>query len=197
VWESIDTFRWGPRNNDGGESSRRKSGSTSSGSEEEVEVEESAEFDYESFDEISPSAVQDSSSSSEKSSSKQIKKGTTRSSSSNNNNGSTSDSNNDSNSNNSSSGSGSGSGSGSNVSLLPTLSHDLNIVSAAGFPTHTNYTRDFKDLLDYIYIEPAHFEILRVAPFPSEEVLSKHTALPSCAFPSDHLAVIVDLEFKD
>jgi mRNA deadenylase 3'-5' endonuclease subunit Ccr4 len=194
VWESIDTFRWGPRNNDGGESSRRKSGSTSSGSEAEVEVEESAEFDYDSFDELSPSAVQDgSSSSSAKSSSKNVKKAATRSSSSNNDNGSTSTSNNESNS----SSSGSGSGSGSNVSLLPTLTHDLDIVSAAGFPTHTNYTRDFKDLLDYIYIEPSQFKILRVAPFPSEEVLSKHTALPSCAFPSDHLAVIVDLEFID
>jgi mRNA deadenylase 3'-5' endonuclease subunit Ccr4 len=209
VWESIDTFRWGPRNNDGGESSRRKSGSTSSGSEVEVEVdvEESAEFDYDSFDEMSPSAVQVGSSSSAKSSSKKVKKATTRNSSNNtnNNNNSNNDNksdsnnnnNNDSNSSNSSSGSGSGSGSGSNVSLLPTLSHDLDIVSAAGFPTHTNYTRDFKDLLDYIYIEPAHFKILRVAPFPSEEVLSKHTALPSCAFPSDHLAVIVDLEFID
>lgn len=194
MWESIDTFRWGPRNNDGGESSRRKSGSTSSGSEVELEVEESAEFDYDSFDELCPSAVQDgSSSSSAKSSSKKVQKAPTRSSSSNDNNGSTSNSNKDS----SSSGNGSGSGSGSNVSLLPTLTHDLNIVSAAGFPTHTNYTRDFKDLLDYIYIEPSHFKILRVAPFPSEEVLSKHTALPSCAFPSDHLAVIVDLEFID
>lgn len=182
MWESIDTFRWGPRNNDGGESSRRKSGSTSSGS----DVDASAEFDYESFDEISQSTVQDSSSSSSaKSSSKKAKLRTTRSSSSNNN--SNSSNNNDS----------SSSGSGSSMSLLPTLSHDLDIVSAAGFPTHTNYTRDFKDLLDYIYIEPAHFKIRRVAPFPSEEVLSKHTALPSCAFPSDHLAVIVDLEFID
>ena len=198
MWESVDTFRWGPRNNDGGESSRRKSSSTSSGSDVDVDV--SAEFDYESFDEMSQSTVQDSSSSSSAiGSSKKAKKSTTRNSGS-NNNSSSSNNNNDSNSNNDSnndSSSSSGSGSGISVSLLPTLSHDLDIVSAAGFPTHTNYTRDFKDLLDYIYIEPAHFKILRVAPFPSEEVLSKHTALPSCAFPSDHLAVIVDLEFID
>ena len=83
------------------------------------------------------------------------------------------------------------------MSSLPSLSHDLDIISAAGFPPHSNYTRDFKDVLDYIYIEPKQFKVVRVAPFPSEEVLSRNTALPSCAFPSDHLAVIVDLEFVD
>ena len=96
-----------------------------------------------------------------------------------------------------SSSSSSSSSSSRRVPLLPSLSHDLDIISAAGFPPHSNYTRDFKDVLDYIYIEPKQFKVIRVAPFPSEEVLSRNTALPSCAFPSDHLAVIVDLEFVD
>lgn len=148
MWESIDTFRWGVRDRDSGDVSRRLSNSSANCLDGDVDA--GAECDYESFDDVAPSTGHDSSSS----------------------------------------------GSGC-VSLLPSLSHDLDITSAAGLPIHSNYTRDFKDLLDYIYIEPKQFKVLRVAPFPSEEVLSKNTALPSCAFPSDHLAVIVDLEFVD
>lgn len=165
VWESINTFRWGARDRDSGDSSRRVSSSSSPANGLDIDGdgeggeggrgggEGSAECNHESFDELVPSTGQGNSSSSSSSSRR--------------------------------------------VSSLPSLSHDLDIISAAGFPPHSNYTRDFKDVLDYIYIEPKHFKVVRVAPFPSEEVLSRNTALPSCAFPSDHLAVIVDLEFVD
>ena len=79
---------------------------------------------------------------------------------------------------------------------LPNLTHDLNLISAAGFPLYSNYTKHFKDILDYIYIENDKCEILRVAPFPSEAVLSERTALPSKVFPSDHIAVAVDIKFR-
>ena len=166
VWESINTFRWGARDRDSGDSSRRVSSSSSPANALDIDGEGggggegSSDCNYEAFDELVPSTGQSSSSSS-------------------------------------SSSGGSSSSSSRRVSSLPSLSHDLDIISAAGFPPHSNYTRDFKDVLDYIYIEPKHFKVVRVAPFPSEEVLSRNTALPSCAFPSDHLAVIVDLEFVD
>ena len=164
MWDSIDTFRWGTRDRDSGDPSRRMSGSSVNGLDADVDVD--ADCNYEMFDDVAPSSTVHDKSNSNSSSS-------------------------------SSSCSSSSSSSSSSVSLLPSLSHDLDIISAAGFPTHSNYTRDFKDVLDYIYMEPKHFKVLRVAPFPSEDILSKNTALPSCAFPSDHLAVIVDLEFVD
>jgi mRNA deadenylase 3'-5' endonuclease subunit Ccr4 len=78
---------------------------------------------------------------------------------------------------------------------LPRLTHDMRLISAAGLPEYTNYTRGFKDLLDYIYVQSDHFRVVRVAPFPSTQDLLQFTALPSRVFPSDHLAVAVDLEF--
>jgi 2',5'-phosphodiesterase len=80
--------------------------------------------------------------------------------------------------------------------LLPCLSHSLNLTSAAGYPPYTNFTSTFKDVLDYIFIPRDDFEAVRVAPFPSFDQLSQHTALPSIVFPSDHIAVVVDIRDK-
>ena len=76
---------------------------------------------------------------------------------------------------------------------LPTLRHPYKLVSAAGYPLYTNFTRDFKDVLDYIYVEESAFSIDHAAIFPTFDVLSESVALPSSSFPSDHLAVLVDL----
>mmetsp|Transcript_37742 Transcript_37742/g.38411 ORF Transcript_37742/g.38411 Transcript_37742/m.38411 type:complete len:159 (+) Transcript_37742:141-617(+) len=82
--------------------------------------------------------------------------------------------------------------------VLPVLTHDLSLYSAAGFPTYTNFHRDFQDILDYIYIQSqAGMEVERVAPFPPVEVLSEAVALPSPVFPSDHLSVVVDIKLLD
>lgn len=78
---------------------------------------------------------------------------------------------------------------------LPCLTHDLHLYSAAGIPEYTNYTKAFKDTLDYIFVEEDHFVVKRIAPFPDNATLMKNTALPSRVFPSDHLAVAVDLQF--
>lgn len=82
---------------------------------------------------------------------------------------------------------------------LPTLSHSLHLVTAAGMgcPKYTNYTKDFKDLLDYVFIDGNELRCVRVASNPPEEVLAEATALPSEVFPSDHLAVAVDLELVE
>ena len=80
-------------------------------------------------------------------------------------------------------------------SILPNLSHHYKFFTAAGYPRFTNYTRDFKDLLDYIFVDD-NVEIKRVFPFPDEVLLSSEVALPSKSFPSDHISVVVDLKFK-
>lgn len=79
------------------------------------------------------------------------------------------------------------------VSVFPTLHNNTRFISAGGYPQYTNYTGGFKDLLDYIFIETEYLHAVHVAPFPTVEVLSEHTALPSVVFPSDHLAVAVDV----
>lgn len=81
-------------------------------------------------------------------------------------------------------------------STLPNLSHQYKFSTAAGYPKYTNYTRDFKDLLDYIFVDES-IHIKRVFPFPDELVLSSELALPSKSFPSDHISVVVDLQFKN
>jgi mRNA deadenylase 3'-5' endonuclease subunit Ccr4 len=69
-------------------------------------------------------------------------------------------------------------------------------VSASGYPQFTNFTAGFKDLLDYVFI-PANsgLHVLRTAPLPSEEELRERTALPSAVYPSDHVALALDLTF--
>jgi hypothetical protein len=79
---------------------------------------------------------------------------------------------------------------------LPRLSHNIKLKSAAGYPTYTNYTKDFKELLDYIYVEKERYDVVKIAPFPSEEVLSENCAIPSEVFPSDHVSLVVDVQLK-
>jgi len=78
---------------------------------------------------------------------------------------------------------------------MPTLNHDFKFTSAAGYPQYTNYTRDFKDLLDWIFIDE-NIDVARILPFPTEDQLSSEVALPSSCHPSDHLSLVVDLKFK-
>ena len=75
------------------------------------------------------------------------------------------------------------------------LSHPPSFVSAAGTPKFTNYTMGFKDCLDYVWVEKENFTVSQVVPFPSDQELELHSALPNIVFPSDHVPVIVDLKF--
>ncbi|KAJ7380399.1 mitochondrial mRNA catabolic process [Desmophyllum pertusum] len=76
------------------------------------------------------------------------------------------------------------------------ISHDLNLFSACGFPPFTNYTGGFKGTLDYIFADKKYLEVESVVPLPSEEDLSPHLALPSVVMPSDHLALVCDVKWK-
>ena len=75
------------------------------------------------------------------------------------------------------------------------LQHNLSsLVNVSGFPQYTNFTKGFQDCLDYIYVSLVDTSFqTAVAPYPSYEVLTEKTALPSIDFPSDHLPVVVDI----
>jgi len=75
------------------------------------------------------------------------------------------------------------------------LAHTFCLGSAAGTPKYTNYTVGFKDCLDYIFYDKTQFSVDQVIPFPTEEELSLHEALPNVSFPSDHISVVADLRW--
>lgn len=68
-------------------------------------------------------------------------------------------------------------------------------MSACGTPKYTNYTVGFKDCLDYIFYEKDNFNVTQVIPLISEEELATHIAIPSVVIPSDHIALVADLEW--
>jgi mRNA deadenylase 3'-5' endonuclease subunit Ccr4 len=74
------------------------------------------------------------------------------------------------------------------------------MLSAAGYPQFTNFTVGFKDVLDYIFVPRqgpyGALEPLRIAPMPSEQRLGRDGAIPSASFPSDHVALAVDLSYR-
>nr|XP_006818868.1 PREDICTED: 2',5'-phosphodiesterase 12-like [Saccoglossus kowalevskii] len=76
-----------------------------------------------------------------------------------------------------------------------TLNHDLEFKSACGLLEYTNYVAGFKAAIDHIFVD-GNFDVSQVIPMPTEEELSLHTALPSVVFPSDHIALICDLEWS-
>ncbi|MCL4119593.1 UNVERIFIED_CONTAM: hypothetical protein GTU68_018115 [Idotea baltica] len=76
------------------------------------------------------------------------------------------------------------------------FSHDLEIGSACGTPAYTNYTLGFQGCLDYIFYQSDKFSVKQMIPFPSHEEVTQHGALPSITFPSDHIALVADLEWK-
>jgi CCR4-NOT transcription complex subunit 6 len=62
-------------------------------------------------------------------------------------------------------------------------------------PQVTNYTSNFKGVLDYMWYSIPNLRPLAVAPIPDEQVLTRHgEALPSTEFSSDHIMLIADLQ---
>lgn len=75
------------------------------------------------------------------------------------------------------------------------LKHDFHFRNVTGTEHCTNYTVNFKAVLDYILIDSEHLVTDRVVPLPSLEEISEFVALPSVYFPSDHLALVVDIRW--
>lgn len=62
-------------------------------------------------------------------------------------------------------------------------------------PKFTNYTQQFKGVLDYIWYSTQNLRPLSAAPIPDESVLTRHgDALPSTQYSSDHIMQISDLQ---
>ncbi|KAH8303927.1 hypothetical protein KR018_001349 [Drosophila ironensis] len=77
------------------------------------------------------------------------------------------------------------------------LSQPFKMDSACGTPEYTNFTTLFSGCLDYIYYQKDCFELLQSVPLPTEEEFKANTAIPSVVFPSDHVALIADLKFRE
>jgi len=62
-------------------------------------------------------------------------------------------------------------------------------------PQFTNYTANFKGCLDYVMVS-GNIKPVSALPVPEESELKSETALPNSKWPSDHLPLVVDLEFS-
>lgn len=87
------------------------------------------------------------------------------------------------------------------IITLPSTFPNL-ISGCLEMPKFTNYAVDFIDTLDYVLAsessedEPFGFKQIRSAPMPTEEDVKKYVAMPNECMPSDHVAIICDLEWK-
>ncbi|XP_055540860.1 2',5'-phosphodiesterase 12 [Wyeomyia smithii] len=76
-----------------------------------------------------------------------------------------------------------------------TLSQPFQFQSACGCPKYTNFTVGFQACIDYIYYQSDALHVNDVVPLPSEEELLAYSAIPSPVFPSDHIALVANLEW--
>uniref|UniRef100_A0A1A9WA61 2',5'-phosphodiesterase 12 n=1 Tax=Glossina brevipalpis TaxID=37001 RepID=A0A1A9WA61_9MUSC len=77
------------------------------------------------------------------------------------------------------------------------LQQPFRMQSACGTPKYTNFTHTFAACLDYIFYQSDRLEVEQVVPLPADEELKSHIAIPSVVFPSDHVALVADLRFKN
>lgn len=76
-----------------------------------------------------------------------------------------------------------------------TLYHELQFQSAyTPPPTYTNYTLDFKGCLDYIFVDET-LKLVKSIPLYENQELEEHEGCPNQVFPSDHFALVADVEF--
>mmetsp|Transcript_27630 Transcript_27630/g.41817 ORF Transcript_27630/g.41817 Transcript_27630/m.41817 type:complete len:627 (+) Transcript_27630:294-2174(+) len=65
-------------------------------------------------------------------------------------------------------------------------------------PKNTNYTTNFKGVLDYIWYSAQNLRPLSAAPIPDESLLTRHgEALPSTEYSSDHIMLISDMQIMN
>lgn len=74
------------------------------------------------------------------------------------------------------------------------LTQPFKMVSATGNENVTNFTVGFKECIDYIFIQNDKFNVTKTIEMPSKEDLEAHLAIPSVTFPSDHIAILAELE---
>ena len=76
-----------------------------------------------------------------------------------------------------------------------TLSIARPLTSAGGYPEWTNYVGGFVGALDYVWCSE-DFNPRTVAPPPPMSAVLEATALPNAQFPSDHVPVVVGVDFR-
>lgn len=76
------------------------------------------------------------------------------------------------------------------------LSQPFKMGSACGTPDFTNYTVGFQACLDYIFYQTDKFRVVKAIEMPEESDLNAHAAIPSVVFPSDHVAIVAELEMS-
>ncbi|CAF4872485.1 unnamed protein product [Rotaria sp. Silwood1] len=59
---------------------------------------------------------------------------------------------------------------------------------------YTNYMLNYHGVIDHIFYDAKKFKFERSIPMPTHEEVTEFTALPSCKIPSDHLALVIELE---
>ncbi|CAF4090711.1 unnamed protein product [Rotaria sordida] len=59
---------------------------------------------------------------------------------------------------------------------------------------YTNYMLNYHAVIDHIFYDSKKFNFQRAIPMPTDEEVTEFIALPSCKIPSDHLAVVIELE---
>ena len=77
------------------------------------------------------------------------------------------------------------------------VTHEFNLQDSCGPLLYTNYTAGFKAVLDYVLCDRTLLCVDRVISMPEHRDVIANTALPSVVFPSDHLAVVCDLKWKN
>ncbi|KAG1650114.1 2',5'-phosphodiesterase 12 [Nymphon striatum] len=76
------------------------------------------------------------------------------------------------------------------------VSHALDLESAYGCPSYTNYTLLFNGCLDYIFFDQSNLKLLKNVVLPTHDEVTLYKAIPNIVFPSDHLCLISDLQWK-
>uniref|UniRef100_A0A2M3Z9Z6 2',5'-phosphodiesterase 12 n=1 Tax=Anopheles braziliensis TaxID=58242 RepID=A0A2M3Z9Z6_9DIPT len=76
------------------------------------------------------------------------------------------------------------------------LTQPFPMASACGCPPFTNYTVGFAACIDYIFYQTDLLQVTDVIPMPSEEELKMYEAIPSPVFPSDHIALVANMQWK-
>ena len=77
------------------------------------------------------------------------------------------------------------------------LRHGLSLQTAIGYPEFTNYVDAFQGDLDWILVGSAVLEPVAHAPFPDKKEVTRHVAMPSEVWPSDHVSIVADIAWKN
>lgn len=65
-----------------------------------------------------------------------------------------------------------------------------------GFPEMSNYTEDFKAWIDHIFINQNGLTLTALKKMPTIEDCSAYIGFPCDDFPSDHLPIGIEVDFK-